>query len=129
MDFTGRPMKGMVFIDPAGLRGEACGSGLTPPQATSAACRPSRPHPSASTVTWQKACERQSGADRHGTAGPAGRRDASGWLTACSRDLEGFQSGLSWRTILAQGSFRVRGGILDDLVQSAASMGPCRVSR
>ncbi len=23
MDFTGRPMKGMVFIEPAGLRGEA----------------------------------------------------------------------------------------------------------
>ena len=23
MDFTGRPMKGMVFIDPAGLHGEA----------------------------------------------------------------------------------------------------------
>jgi hypothetical protein len=23
MDFTGHPMKGMVFIDPAGLRGEA----------------------------------------------------------------------------------------------------------
>ena len=25
MDFTGRPMKGMVFIDPAGLHGEALG--------------------------------------------------------------------------------------------------------
>jgi len=23
MDFTGRPMKGMVFVDPAGLRGDA----------------------------------------------------------------------------------------------------------
>jgi hypothetical protein len=23
MDFTGRPMKGMVFIDPAGLQGDA----------------------------------------------------------------------------------------------------------
>jgi hypothetical protein len=23
MDFTGRPMKGMVFVDPAGLHGDA----------------------------------------------------------------------------------------------------------
>jgi hypothetical protein len=25
MDFTGRPMKGMIFIEPAGLRGAALG--------------------------------------------------------------------------------------------------------
>jgi TfoX/Sxy family transcriptional regulator of competence genes len=25
MDFTGRPMKGMVFVDPAGLHGDALG--------------------------------------------------------------------------------------------------------
>jgi hypothetical protein len=48
MDFTGRPMKGMVFVDPEGLHGERCGTGSTPPPATPAACRPSTPRPPAS---------------------------------------------------------------------------------
>ena len=29
MDFTGRPMKGMVFVEPAGLRGAALGRWVT----------------------------------------------------------------------------------------------------
>src|SRR5215471_4643031 len=44
MDFTGRPMKGMVFVEAAGLRGERCGSGSMPPPATPAACRSRKPH-------------------------------------------------------------------------------------
>ena len=41
MDFTGRPMTGMVSSIPQGCRVTRCGGGSAPPPATPAACRPS----------------------------------------------------------------------------------------
>jgi TfoX N-terminal domain len=60
MDFTGRPMKGMVFIDPQDWRVMRCGSGSTPRPAMPTACRP-RPPASAGDIA-------------EGTRSSAGRR-------------------------------------------------------
>jgi hypothetical protein len=44
MDFTGRPMKGMVFVEAPACAAQRCGGGSMPPPITRAACRPSKPH-------------------------------------------------------------------------------------
>ena len=43
MDFTGRPMKNMIFVQPAGLRGRRCETGSPLPPTTPAPCL--RNHP------------------------------------------------------------------------------------
>jgi TfoX/Sxy family transcriptional regulator of competence genes len=48
MDFTGRPMKGMVFIDPAGLHGQALRQWVDAAAGYVRGLPPSGPHPRAS---------------------------------------------------------------------------------
>jgi hypothetical protein len=54
MDFTGRPVTGMVFVEPGGLTAlPCCGTGSAPLTA-SEACRPSQPHQPGSAVTSRR---------------------------------------------------------------------------
>jgi TfoX/Sxy family transcriptional regulator of competence genes len=43
MDFTGRPMTGMVYVAPQGLRGNALRAGSNRPPASHEHCRPNPP--------------------------------------------------------------------------------------
>ncbi len=105
MDFTGRPMKGMVFIDPPGLQGDALRQWSTPRPAMPAHCRP-RPTASAGDVA-------------------EGMRPAAGSRTL--RDTWGVRDPGAGPSAPAPSPRRA--DVLDCPVQSAVSMGACRVSR
>lgn len=47
MDFTGRPMKGMVFVDPAGLHGDALRQWVCVSAGFARGLPPKRPVPAA----------------------------------------------------------------------------------
>ena len=49
MDFTGRPMKGMVFVDPAGLRGDALRQWVCAAAGYARGLPPKHPAPAART--------------------------------------------------------------------------------
>jgi hypothetical protein len=44
MDFTGRPMKSMIFVQPAGCTDRPCCTGSPPPSAMPVPCRPNHPN-------------------------------------------------------------------------------------
>ena len=105
MDFTGRPMKGMVFVDPAACTARRSAVGRRRGSL--------RPYPAAqgrpqAPVTSRKACGRQPGPGRSGhtrSVRDPGQALLRGHLTCDGAD------------------------VLDCPVQSAVSMGACRVSR
>src|SRR5437899_11399265 len=100
MDFTGRLIKGVVFVDSAGLRGDALRQWVGAAAGPGRGLPPEHPASAARADDLAAAPRRQPGVGRHGTAARRPGLAVSGAVT--------------WP------------GALDCLVQSAASMGACR---
>jgi hypothetical protein len=94
MDFTGRPMKNMIFVQPAGLHGPALDSGSPRLPAMRALCRPRRTGPNHGGPAADEDCPERGCAAVDGAAGEvsrahgirAGRLDGRArWLMPGSR--------------------------------------------